>query len=156
MDLGGLEAHWWWLLGAALLGILEIFAPGVFLIWLGAAAAITGLAVAIVPMTLPIQLALFGLLAMSAVFGGRRDYERYPVDSSDPMLNDRTARLIGQNVEVVSAIVNGEGRVRVADSVWPARGPDAPEGAWVRVTGAQGMCLNVSPVENLPPGPRSE
>ena len=56
---------------------------------------------------------------------GRRHYERNPVPSSDPLLNDRTARLIGQKVTVVEAIENGEGRVRVGDSVWAARGPDA-------------------------------
>ena len=60
--------------------------------------------------------------------GGRRHYARNPVASDDPLLNDRTARLIGQNVEVVTAIENGEGRVRVGDSVWSARGADAPAG----------------------------
>jgi hypothetical protein len=151
MDFGGLEPQWWWLLGAAVLGILEIVMPGIFLIWLGAAAAITGIAVAVVPMTLPLQLALFGLLALVSVLGGRRYYERNPVDSADPLLNDRTARLIGQNVEVVTAIANGEGRVRVGDSVWAARGPDAPAGARVRVIGAEGTCLTVSAPAALPP-----
>lgn len=145
MNLLGLDAQWWWLLGAAVLGILEIVAPGIFLIWLGAAAALTGIAVAIVPMPLPMQLALFGFLAIAAVMGGKRHYERNPVGSSDPLLNDRTARLIGQQVEVVTAISNGEGRVRVGDSVWAARGPDAPVGARVRVVGAQGTCLTVQP-----------
>ncbi|WP_374990344.1 NfeD family protein [Sphingosinicella sp. LHD-64] len=155
MDFSGLEPQWWWLLGAAVLGILEIAMPGIFLIWLGAAAAITGIAVAVVPMTLPLQLALFGLLSIAAVMGGRRFYERNPVDSADPLLNDRTARLIGQNVEVVTAIANGEGRVRVGDSVWPARGPDAPAGARVRVIGAEGNCLTVSAPAALPPAAKS-
>ena len=139
----GLDDHWWWLIAAALLGILEIFLPGIFLIWMAAAAALTGIIAALLPISLPFQLAIFGLLAMAAVFGGRRHYERNPVPSSDPLLNDRTARLIGQNVLVVTAIENGEGRVKVGDSVWAARGPDAPSGARVVVTGAQGACLQV-------------
>ena len=46
MSLGpfGLEPHWWWLIGGAVLGIAELLAPGIFLIWLAAAAAVTGLA----------------------------------------------------------------------------------------------------------------
>ncbi len=146
MDFWGLDAHWWWLIGAALLGILEIFLPGIFLAWIAAAAALTGIVVALLPISLPFELALFGLLAMAAVFGGRRHYERNPVESSDPMLNDRTARLIGQQVTVVTAIENGEGRVRVGDGVWAARGPDAAAGSRMVVTGADGTCLRVAPV----------
>ena len=155
MDLWGLDAHWWWLIGAAALGILEIFVPGIFLAWIAAAAALTGIVVALLPLDLPFQLALFGLLAMAAVFGGRRHYERNPVASSDPMLNDRTARLIGQKVVVVTAIENGEGRVKVGDGVWAARGPDVPAGTRMIVTGADGICLRVEPVPALE-GPRPE
>src|SRR5687767_3605780 len=112
-----MDDHWLWLLAAALIGILEIFLPGIFLIWIAAAAAITGIVAALLPIALPFQLALFGLLAIAAVYSGRRQYDRNPVASSDPLLNDRTARLVGQNVLVVTAIENGEGRVKVGDSV---------------------------------------
>ncbi|MGQ0589634.1 MAG: NfeD family protein [Sphingosinicella sp.] len=149
--LSGLGAHWYWLLLAALLGIFEIVAPGIFLIWLAAAAAITGITVALLPIPLPFQLALFGLLALAAVYRGRRHYERNPVASEDPKLNDRTARLIGETVTVVTAIEHGEGRVKVGDSVWPARGPDTPAGGRVTVTGAQGNCLLVRAAPALPP-----
>ena len=151
MSLLGLEDQWWWLIAAALLGILEVFLPGIFLIWMAAAAAITGIVVALLPLALPFQLALFALLAMAAVYGGRRHYERNPVPSSDPLLNDRTARLIGQNVLVVTALENGEGRVKVGDSVWAARGPDAAAGSRMIVTGADGACLKVTHAPALPP-----
>jgi len=151
LNLGEIDAHWWWLLGAALLGILEIAAPGIFLIWIAAAAALTGIAVAFAPVSLATQLGLFALLALAAVYGGRRQYERNPVPSADPLLNTPTARLVGRNVEVVSAITNGEGRVKVGDGVWPARGPDAPVGARMVVTGAEGTCLKVEPAPALPP-----
>ncbi len=141
----GLDDHWWWLLAAALLGIFEIFLPGIFLIWLAAAAAVTGILAALLPMALPFQLGIFALLALSAVYSGRRYYERNPVPSSDPLLNDRTARLIGQSVTVVTAIEGGEGRVKVGDGVWTARGPDAPAGTRMLVTGAEGGCLRVAP-----------
>ena len=147
MNLGGLDAHWWWLLAAALLGILEIFLPGIFLIWMAAAAGVTGILTALLPLPLPFQLATFGLLALAAVYSGRRYYERNPVASSDPLLNERTARLIGEQVVVVTAIENGEGRVKVGDGVWTARGPDAPAGTRMRIVRADGNCLWVETAE---------
>lgn len=149
MTLPVLEAHWWWLLAAAILGILEVLVPGIFLVWMGVAAGITGIVVAFVPMPLAYQLALFALLAFAAVYGGRRYYDRNPVPSSDPLLNDRASRLIGQTVTVVAAIENGAGRVKVGDGVWNARGPDAEIGSQVVVTGADGTCLSVAPVGSI-------
>jgi len=149
VNLSGLEPQWWWLLAAALLALIELVAPGIFSIWIAGAAAATGLAVLAFGLPFPFQLALFALLSIAAVYGGRRWYERNPVKSADPMLNDRTARLVGQTVTVVAAISHGEGRVKVGDGVWTARGPDAEEGARVRVTGADGGCLKVEPVAQI-------
>lgn len=145
-----LEPHWWWLLVAALLALLELFAPGVFSIWIAAAAALTALAVLAVDIPFVFQCALFALLSIAAVAAGRRWYERNPVGSADPHLNERTARLIGREVSVVEAIEGGEGRIRVGDGVWTARGPDAPEGARVRIVAAEGGCLRVTPAEGPP------
>ena len=41
----GLELHagWWWAIGGAILLILEVLAPGFFLMFVGAAAIVTGL-----------------------------------------------------------------------------------------------------------------
>ncbi len=145
-----LEPHWLWLLGATLLGIAEIFVPGVFLIWLAAAAAVTGLITLAVGLPLAFQLVLFALLAIASVYGGRKWYVKNPMPSSDPLLNDRAARLKGRSVTVVSAIENGEGRVKVGDSVWSCRGPDCAEGTRVRITGTEGTCLTVEPERSLP------
>src|SRR5690606_18999023 len=95
---------------------------------------------------LAFQLLLFALFSLGSVYAGRRWYIRHPVESSDPLLNDRAARLIGQTVVVVTAIENGTGRVKIGDSVWNARGPDCEEGARVRVIGSDGSCLNVEPM----------
>ncbi|MFZ2996073.1 NfeD family protein [Sphingobium sp.] len=138
--------HWGWLVLAALLGIAEVLVPGVFLIWIAVAAAITGLAALALPIPLPAQLLLFAALSIAAVWAGRRWYRDNPVASADPLLNDRTARLIGQTVTVVEAITGGEGRVKVGDSVWTATGPDAAVGARVRVVSAESGVLLVEGV----------
>ena len=142
-----MEDHWAWLIFAALLGIGEVMIPGVFLIWIAVAAAITGLVALALPIGLAVQFLLFAALSIAAVYGGRRWYADNPVASTDPLLNDRAARLIGETVSVVEPISGGEGRVRVGDSVWTARGPDAPAGARVRIIRAEGATLWVEGAE---------
>lgn len=144
-----LDPHWMWLLGAILLGIAELIVPGVFLIWLAAAAAATGLLTLAFGIALPFQFAVFALLAIAAVYLGRRWYVANPMPSADPLLNDRAARLTGRTVVVTQAIENGEGRVRVGDSVWSCRGMDCAEGSRVRITGADGSCLKVEPLREI-------
>jgi membrane protein implicated in regulation of membrane protease activity len=141
----GIEDQWVWLIAAAVLGIAEMIIPGVFLIWLAAAAAITGIVTLVFGVELGLQLGLFAVLALAATALGRRWYRNNPVESEDPLLNDRAARLVGQTVVVVGAIENGRGRVSVGDTVWQARGDDAEIGARVKVVGAEGSCLKVEP-----------
>jgi inner membrane protein len=141
--LTSLEDHWWWLVFAALLGIGEVIVPGVFLIWVALAAAVTGLIALALPLSLPVQFFAFAALCLVAVWGGRRWYAANPVNSQDPLLNDRTARLTGEIVTVVEAIEAGRGRVKVGDSVWSCRGPDAPVGSRVKVVGADASVLKV-------------
>jgi membrane protein implicated in regulation of membrane protease activity len=144
-----LEPQWLWLLGAIALGIAELIVPGVFLIWLAAAAAATGLLTLAFGIELPFQFAVFALLAIASVYSGRRWYLANPMPSADPLLNDRAARLVGRTVVVTQAIENGEGRVKVGDSVWSCRGADSALGSRVRITGADGSCLKVEPVREI-------
>jgi len=144
--MNGLEPHWMWLIAAAVLAIAELVVPGVFLVWLAAAAAFTGLATLLFGIGPPFQFLLFSLFALASVYFGRRWYSSNPVESSDPLLNDRVARLIGETVVLVGAIENGRGRAAIGDTVWPVRGEDAPVGARVRVVGGDGTCLKVEPV----------
>lgn len=140
-----LDTHWWWMIFAVMLGIGEIILPGIFLIWIAVAAAATGLLSFALPIGTAGQVILFAALCLVASWAGRRWYADNPVDSQDPMLNDRTARLIGEVVTVVEPIEGGRGRVKVEDGVWSCRGADAPLGAHVRITGADASVLIVEP-----------
>ena len=151
MNLGGLEPHWVWLLVALVLAIAELIAPGVFLIWIAAAAALTGVAALIFGLPLAFQFAVFALLSIASVYLGRRWYSNNPVESSDPLLNDRAARLVGKSVLVVEAVDEHQGRVRIGDSEWSARGGPALAGQQVRITGIDGNCLKVEADPALPP-----
>lgn len=138
-----LDTHWFWLIAGVLLAIAEILLPGFFMIWLAVAAILTGLLALLLPISMTLQILLFAVFAVAAVYAGRRWFVLNPIESSDPNLNNRGARLVGEVVVVVEAIANGRGRVKVGDSVWIAKGPDAAVGANVRVTGSEGPALEV-------------
>lgn len=133
-----------WLIFAALLGIAELISPGIFLVFVAAGAAVAGVVALLIPEVTPmLQVLIFAAASAAAVAVGRRWYSRNPVPSSDPLLNDRAARMIGQIVTVVEPIKAGQGRVKVGDGEWIASGPDAPKGAHVRIVGAHGASLDV-------------
>ena len=149
--LDNLEPGWLWMIGGVLLLIAEVIAPGFFLVFIGAAAILTGLFTVLFGLGLAPQLALFVLYALLAVLVGRRFYGNRNSDSADPLLNDRAGRLVGKVVTVVAEVDDHNGRVRVGDSEWNARGGPAAAGERVRITGVDGNCLNVEAVRTLPP-----
>ncbi len=145
------DPGWLWLIGGVVLLIAEVIAPGFFLVFIGAAAMATGLFTVLFDLGLPAQLALFALYAVLAVLVGRRAYANRTLESADPLLNDRAARLVGKAVTVVADVDEDSGRVRVGDSEWNARGGPAAVGERVRITGVDGNCLTVEAERPLPP-----
>ncbi|WP_375426803.1 NfeD family protein [uncultured Sphingomonas sp.] len=145
----GLSASGAWLLVALALGLAELAVPGVFLVFVALAAAVTGTVLLAVP-DLPIvgQLASLALWSGAGVAIGRRWYHEHPVATDDALLNDRAARLIGEVVVITAAIENGRGRVRVGDGAWPARGTDAATGERVRVVSVDGTVLVVERLDD--------
>ena len=135
----------WWGLALALFAG-EALAPGAFMLWLGIAAAGTGLLSLLLPLPLSVQWIVFGLLALGSIFAGRQLRLRHPVRETDqPLLNRRGEQLVGQVFVLESAIVDGRGRLKVGDAFWTALGPDLPAGTRVRVLAADGGALRVLP-----------
>jgi membrane protein implicated in regulation of membrane protease activity len=58
---------------------------------------------------------------------------------------------VGKVVTVVAEVDEHNGRVRVGDSDWSARGGPAAIGERVRITGIDGNCLKVETERSLPP-----
>jgi inner membrane protein len=142
-SLNALEPHWAWLALGLLLAVAEMAIPGVFLIWLAGAALVTGLLAWAVPIGVPWQIVIFAALAIIAVYSGRRYLRDNPIVSADPKLNDRGGQAVGETVVVTYAIEAGAGRVKLGDSEWIAKGPDAAPGARMRVSGHDGAVLLV-------------
>ena len=141
-------SFWDWLALGTVLLILEVFGAGGYLLWIGLAAAAVGVLTFILPgLSWELQLLLFGLLSiLTALYWWHR--QRSAVRESDqPNLNLRGQELIGKVFVVHQAIVDGHGKVKVADGVWMARGPDTPVGAKVRVVGLEGVVILVEQVD---------
>lgn len=141
--LANLDPHWAWLALGVLLAAAEIVAPGFFLVWLGAAAIATGLLAWVLPIGIPLQLVIFAILSFVALYTTRRWLKANPITSTDPLLNQRGGRLVGEVLTLTHGIENGRGRAKVGDGEWPVRGPDAAEGTKVRVVSADGGVLLV-------------
>lgn len=148
----GIDPDWLWLIGGIVLLIAEVVAPGFFLVFIGAAAIVTGILALLLPIGVALQFAIFAVLAVViARVGGRRAYASQYDPSADPLLNDRVGRLLGRVVVVVEAVDAKGGRVRVGDSEWSARGGPAEAGERVRIVDVDGNCLKVEPEHVLPP-----
>ena len=147
----GLSDGWLWAIGGLVLLIAEMLAPGFFLIFIGAAAILTGLVTLTFGLTLPLQLLVFVAAAGVAVFIGRKRYEETPNVDLDNRLNNPGRRLEGKVATVVAIIDEHGGRVRLGDSEWTARGGPAQAGERVRIVAVDGNCLIVEPeVKMLP------
>ncbi len=141
--------YWTWLILATIFLAFEFTIPGVLFVWFGVAAIVTGLIVAIGPqMGWEAQFVLFGVLSLISAYFGRRYVKWRPVKSQDATLNRRAEQYVGRVLEVVQAIENGEGRVKVGDGAWNARGADAAVGANVKVVDVKGTYLIVEPVHS--------
>jgi membrane protein implicated in regulation of membrane protease activity len=133
----------WWVLGLVLV-VIEMIAPGFFLLWIGLAAGVTGLILVALPgIGWQLQFLIFGLLAIGSVVAARFYIGRNPIATDDATLNRRGSQYIGQVFNLDEAIVNGVGKVRIADGWWRAQGPDLPAGERVKVVGVDGNMLKV-------------
>jgi inner membrane protein len=142
-DITSITVWGWFVLAAVLIG-LEILLPGAFMVWLGLAAAATGAINLVYPLDWPIALLVFAILGVLFAVVGRRISARVDAgDKEQPFLNRRADALVGQSFTLAEPIVNGEGRIRIGDTVWHLRGPDAGVGARIKVVRIEGGRLVV-------------
>jgi len=137
-----LDGWAWWVLGLILLGV-EVLVPGFFFLWFGIAAILIGISALLIDWPWQMQVVGFVVLSVIAALVGRRFAGNLDEETADPHLNLRAGRLEGRTFVLAEPIVEGQGRVRIDDTIWQVQGPDAPAGARIRVTGADGAVLTV-------------
>ncbi len=139
--------HWW--IAAIVLIVVEVFAPGTVALWMAISAAAVGVLLLAIPdVTWQIQILVFAVLSVVTVIGWRTYQLRYPTVSDQPTLNRRGEQYVGRTFTLSEAIVNGNGKIHVDDTMWKVEGADLAEGTQVRVTGVVGTALTVEPVED--------
>lgn len=136
---------WNWMILAAVLFALELVAPGIFLMWFGLAAAVTGLIMFRYDISWQWQLIWFCGLSLASVLLANRYLRKNPLESDRPLLNQRAIQLIGQSFDLIDPIVNGRGSIRTGDTIWRVEGPELPKGTRIKVVGADGTVLKVEP-----------
>jgi membrane protein implicated in regulation of membrane protease activity len=130
----------WALLGLVLL-ILEVLAPGVSFLWIGAGALLLALLVWLLPaLALWAQFLLFGALTLAAVVLTHKLRKAPPAATG---LNQRGQSYVGRSFTLDSPIVDGIGSMRVDDGQWRIAGPDLPAATRVRVVAVDGATLKV-------------
>lgn len=136
--------YWHWFILAAILIIVEVFAPGAFMLWIGIAAGVVGVILYVAPaMPWEYQFILFSLAAVGSIIGWRAYRQKHPATAGDPTLNRRGAQYIGRVFTLDAPIVNGVGKIRVDDSTWKIEGADCGAGTKVKVVGIENTVLKV-------------
>lgn len=140
--------QWHWMVVGALLLIAEVAVSGGFLLWIGLSAFLMSIIVWIIPLTWGFQMISFGIIAVCACIAWWAYLRRYPIHSDDPKLNRRSEQYVGRAFELVEAIHNSRGKIKVDGTMWTVKGPDLPVGARVKIIRAEGVILVVEKSEN--------
>ena len=136
--------YWQWWVIALIFIIVEMFAPGAFMLWLGIAAAVVGLIMAIFPgMGWEIQYTLFAVFSVISILGWKQMQLKRPVETDQPNLNMRGHQYVNRTFTLDEPVVNGLGKIKVDDSTWKIEGEDCPAGTKVKVTGVDGVILKI-------------
>jgi hypothetical protein len=123
--------------------LIEIFAPGMFMLWLGLSAILVGIISSAVVWSWQAQLIAFAVFAIAAVPAWRHFARKVEKPADSPFLNRRAEGYVGREFTLDKPIVGGVGTIRIDDTVWRVTGPDVPAGSRVRIARAEGAALMV-------------
>jgi inner membrane protein len=134
---------WNWFILAALLLLVEVLAPGMFMLWLGLSAILVGLISSVVVWSWQSQLIAFAVFAIASVPAWRHFARNVEKPTDSPFLNRRAEGYVGRVFTLEKPIIDGVGAVRIDDTIWRVSGADCPAGSRVRVARADGANLSV-------------
>ena len=134
---------WDWFIAGGLLLVLEVLAPGVFMLWLGLAALLVGIISLFVDWSWQAQFIAFAVFSVLAIPLWRRLATGVGGKTDQPFLNRRAEALVGRIFTLEKPIVDGSGTIGIDDTVWRITGSDIPAGSRVKVTRVDGTALHV-------------
>lgn len=135
----------WFTLGLALV-LLELFVPGVFIIWFGLAAFASGVLAVFYELTLIEQALVFSGFSALFLLAGWFVYGK--IKKKEPAaeykhLNDPAGALIGKTFLLAEDAADGRAKAKIGDSVWIVECEDGlKKGDKVKITGVvEGVIL---------------
>jgi membrane protein implicated in regulation of membrane protease activity len=134
---------WNWFILAALLFLIEIVAPGSFMLWLGLSAIVVGAISTFVDWSWQAQLIAFAIFAVASIPAWRHFARKVEAPVERPFLNRRADSYVGREFILDKPIVGGVGTIHIDDTVWRVRGSDCPAGSRVKIAGTDGASLLV-------------
>jgi membrane protein implicated in regulation of membrane protease activity len=126
-----------------LVGLIDLILP-----WVGVPLALIGLVLSVRGYANGGWLLSIGVAMLVADAALTFFWMRPAIGGTDqPLLNQRGSQYIGRTVRVTEDLIGGDGKVRIADTMWAARGPNCAAGTWVKVVAVDGARLVVEPID---------
>jgi membrane protein implicated in regulation of membrane protease activity len=134
-----MAGYWWWFVGAAALVLAELLTGTFYLLAIGVAAAIGGIA-AWLGAEFALQCLIAGGLGIVLTLIAHRWRKRVQPDAPEPSLD------VGQAVEVQSWNPDGTARVAYRGTSWDAElaDPATPHGKYLYIVSTRGSVLLLS------------
>ncbi|HMY11207.1 MAG TPA: NfeD family protein [Turneriella sp.] len=134
----------YWVIGGAVLVLLEFLVPGLVVVFLGLGALLTGGVLYLGWIKEPVALlAFFGFSSILMLATLRRFVMRFYPSDSERVEADEDKLLIGQKATVISTVYPSDfsGRIRFSGTTWSARseGGEITEGAEVVIVGRENI-----------------
>src|SRR3954447_5889501 len=137
---------WNWLIAAAAFFIIELLAPGAFMLWLGLSALLGGIISRLVIWPWQYQLVACAVFALAPIPLWRHFARSVEKPGDQTFLNRRADAFIGREFTLEKPIVAGGGTVKMDDTIWRLTGPDCSAGTRVKVVRADAATLVVEKV----------
>ncbi|PPK68724.1 hypothetical protein B0F88_111132 [Methylobacter tundripaludum] len=133
----------WWVLALGLL-VIELLVPGFFFLWMAASGFVTGCLLLLIPVIgTDLQVLIFSVLSIAAIAVWKLYGKKHPIATDHPLLNKRGAQYIGRVFSLYKPIENGEGTIKVDDSIWKVHGEDCDISTKVKVVAIRGTVFDV-------------
>jgi membrane protein implicated in regulation of membrane protease activity len=138
--------HWWVL--AVIFLVVELLIPAFFFLWMAVSALITGIIVWLIPaISTNSQILIFSVLSIFSIVAWWIVGKKYVIKTDQPLLNRRGSQYVGRTFNLYEAIENGEGKIKVDDTIWKVHGEDCDINSKVKVIASRGTVFDVEIVE---------
>jgi hypothetical protein len=136
----------WWVLALILL-VVELLAPGFFFLWMAASGFVTGCLLLLIPaLSAELQVSIFSVLSVVFITLWKFYGKKHSITTDHPLLNKRGQQYIGRVFSLYKPIENGEGKIKVDDSIWKVHGEDCDINTKVKVIAVRGTVFDVEKV----------